>query len=127
MRSFFSAEAANFAAEHADFARESVADLRAAAARYPDDEGIHQLVADLSAGSQLFRELWSRYEVDVRHTTSKRVNHPVVGELELDCQVLHIPDRDQRLMLYTVARGTPSRRALEQLKVVSTRDFSEQR
>jgi hypothetical protein len=123
LRGFFSPEAAAFAAEHRQFAREAVADLRAAAARYPDDAELRQLLDDLAAASALFRELWARHEVDVRRSTTKRVVHPVVGVMELDCESLLIPDRDQRLVLYTAAPGTPSHQALQLLKVVGLQDL----
>lgn len=127
LRGFFSAETAAFAAEHLQFAREAVADLRAAGARYPDDRGIRTLIADLSASSSLFRELWDRHEVEVRRSTRKRLTHPVVGELELDCETLFIPDRDQRIVLYTAAPGTPSHQALQLLKVVGLQDLADHR
>ncbi|SDU48990.1 helix-turn-helix transcriptional regulator [Jiangella alkaliphila] len=123
LRGFFSPAAAAFAAEHTQFAREAVADLRAAAARYPRDAELRRLIGDLTAGSALFRDLWDRHEVDVRRSTHKRVVHPVVGVLELDCETLLIPDRDQRLVLYTAAPGTPSHQALQLLKVVGLQDL----
>jgi transcriptional regulator with XRE-family HTH domain len=66
------------------FIRESVADLRAAMARYPDDPGVRRLVAELTAGSALFAELWARHDVEVRRSTTKRIAHPVVGTFEVD-------------------------------------------
>jgi hypothetical protein len=46
--------------------------------------------------------------------------HPVVGSIELHCDVLHVPDVDQRLVLYTAAPGTRSYEALRLLRVVGT-------
>lgn len=104
------------------FARESVADLRAAAARYPEDAGIRELVAELSAVSPLFATLWAEHEIGVQRSTAKRLDHPVVGPLELDCDVLLIPERDQRLIFYTTAPGTPSHEALRLLRVVGVQE-----
>lgn len=106
------------------FARESVADLRAAAARYPDDPGIRKLVAELSAASDVFAELWAAHEVGVRRSTRKLLVHPVVGPMELDCDVLLIPQRDQRLVMYTAAPGTPSHEALGLLRVVGVQNLN---
>lgn len=106
--------------EHGDFAREAVADLRAAAARYPGDPGIRRLVADLRARSETFVRLWAERDVTVRRSTTKRMIHPVVGSIELHCDVLHVPDVDQRLVLYTAAPGTRSYEALRLLRVVGT-------
>ncbi|TDC47492.1 XRE family transcriptional regulator [Jiangella ureilytica] len=123
LRGFFSPQAAAFAAEHRQFAREAVADLRAAAARYPEYAELRLLLDDLAAGSALFRELWAQHDVDVRRSTTKRIVHPVVGAMDLDCESLLIPDRDQRLVLYTAAPGTPSHQALQLLKVVGLQDL----
>ncbi|MFF4624283.1 helix-turn-helix transcriptional regulator [Nonomuraea jabiensis] len=105
------------------FARESVADLRAAAARYPDDPGIRRLVDRLLAGSAEFAELWAGHDVTVRRSARKRINHPAVGWLELDCETLHVPEGDQWIVLYTAAPGSPSYEALRVLKVIGTQDL----
>ena len=89
------------------FARESVADLRAAAARYPRDAGVRKLVDRLLAASTEFRDLWAEQDVQVRRSGQKRLHHPLVGRLDLDCEALHDPDRDQWIVLYTAAPGTP--------------------
>ncbi|KJE25345.1 hypothetical protein FF36_00478 [Frankia torreyi] len=102
------------------FARESVADLRAAAARYPHDAGIRDLVRRLLDASDDFGRLWNEHEVRVRRSTRKRLNHPDVGWLDLDCDALHDPERDQWIILYSAAPGTPTHRALQLLKVIGT-------
>jgi transcriptional regulator with XRE-family HTH domain len=116
-----------FGGQHADFddpqvdafARQCLADLRTAAVRYPDDPGVNRLISRLSGASPAFVRRWNEYPVDPpRPSSTKRIPHPVVGELELDCQTLEISDRDQRLILYTAAPGTPSHDALRLLAVV---------
>ena len=102
------------------FARESVADLRAAAARYPRDAGVRQLVDRLLAASAGFRDLWAERDVEARRSARKRLRHPVVGWLDLDCEALHDPDRDQWVVLYTA----PSHEALRLLRVVGTQDLA---
>lgn len=101
------------------FARESVADLRAAAARYPDDHGIRRLVRRLLAGSAEFRTLWAEHEIATRRSARKRLLHPDVGWLDLDCEALHDPERDQWIVLWSATPGTPSCGALRQLRDVS--------
>ena len=108
------------------FARESVADLRAAAARYPRDAGVRQLVDRLLAASAGFRDLWAERDVQARRSARKRLRHPVVGWLDLDCEALHDPDRDQWVVLYTAPPGTPSHEALRLLRVVGTQDLATQ-
>jgi transcriptional regulator with XRE-family HTH domain len=102
--------------EKGRFARGSVADLRAAAARYPDDRGIRDLVAELLALSPEFAQMWAAHDVEVRRDQRKVIRHPVLGEIAIECQLLHIPDRDQRLVIYTAAPGSPSQEKLCQLR-----------
>jgi transcriptional regulator with XRE-family HTH domain len=107
--------------DSAAFARASVADLRAALARYPGDRGIQDLVAELLAASPQFAAMWDEHEVAVRRTVTKRIDHPVAGRIEASCQVLHIPDTDQRLVLYVVVPGTPFHAALQRLRDLDER------
>jgi MmyB-like transcription regulator ligand binding domain len=108
----------------AEFARESVADLRAAAARYPDDPAIHELIDELARSSAEFRQLWERQDVTVRRFTSKRLHHPSLGWLDLDREALHDPDQDHWIIVYTAALGTPAHEALKLLKVIGTQQLS---
>ena len=105
------------------FLRECLAELRLAAARYPDDRSVRELVAEVTAIPE-FAAIWAEREVSVRRATTKKMRHPVVGPLELHCDVLLVPDRDQRVVLYTAAPGTPSHEALKLLKVVGRQNLS---
>lgn len=98
------------------FIRGAVADLRAAAVRYPEDKEISALVSELLACSEEFAVLWAKHEVEVRRDSTKHFRHPSVGLIVLRCQMLHIPDRDQRLVIYTAAPGS-----LDQLALCSLR------
>ncbi|WP_405550848.1 helix-turn-helix transcriptional regulator [Streptomyces sp. NBC_01171] len=104
----------------AAFARDSAQRLRAASARYPDSPEVTGLVAELLAGSEEFRRLWEAYEVAVLPTLAKTFHHPVVGPLTVNCDALHVPDRDQRIVLYTATPGSASEEALRLLSVVGT-------
>ncbi|MGI5207992.1 helix-turn-helix transcriptional regulator [Spirillospora sp. CA-108201] len=105
------------------FARGLVADLRAAFGRYPGDAGIAGLVAEVAGRSALFARLWDEGEVGIRRGSRKRMTHPVVGELDMHCDVLYVPERDQRVVLYTTTPGTPSHEAMRLLRVVGTQDL----
>jgi transcriptional regulator with XRE-family HTH domain len=98
------------------FVRSAVADLRAAAGRYPDDEGLNGLVAELLRKSPEFGELWADHDVEVRRGMHKSFEHPVVGTVDFHCEVLLIPDSDQRLIVYTTEPGSPSWRAIQELR-----------
>lgn len=98
------------------FAREAVADLRAVTARYPRDPGVRSLVERLLAASPEFRTLWAEGDVRLRRSTRKLIRHPVAGLLDLQCEALHDPARDQWTVFYTAAPGSPTSDALQALR-----------
>jgi transcriptional regulator with XRE-family HTH domain len=102
------------------FSRSVAQQLRAAAARYPDDPGLASLVNDLLAGSSRFAELWAAHEVHAEPTLRKTFQHPMVGPVTVNCDVLDITDRDQRVVIYTADPGSPSEEALRLLAVIGT-------
>jgi transcriptional regulator with XRE-family HTH domain len=97
------------------FTRSTVADLRAAYARYPGDRSIEALVTELLALTPRFAAMWAEHEVAARHPMVKRVDHPIAGPLEFECQVMHIQDTDQRLIAYVAPPGSPTRDAFRRL------------
>jgi transcriptional regulator with XRE-family HTH domain len=103
------------------FTRGSVADLRAAYARYSGDPGIEALVTELLGVSPRFAEMWAAHEVEVRRRIVKRFDHPLAGHLEFECQVLHVPDSDQRLIVYSAEPGSPTHEAFRLLASVPAR------
>ncbi|WP_406476487.1 helix-turn-helix transcriptional regulator [Streptomyces platensis] len=102
------------------FARTATQQLRAAAARYPNAPEVTGLVAELLDGSAEFARLWAAHDVTDRPTLCKTFQHPLVGPVSVNCDVLDIADRDQRVFLYTAAPGSPSEEALRLLSVVGT-------
>ncbi|MFE1314689.1 helix-turn-helix transcriptional regulator [Streptomyces sp. NPDC058755] len=102
------------------FARASAQRLRAAAARYPDDPELTGLIEELLAGSEEFARLWASHDVSAEPTPCKTFQHPVVGPVTVNCDVLHITDRDQQVVIYTAAPGSPSEEALRLLSVIGT-------
>lgn len=83
-----------------------VADLRATALRYPADDWLTDLVADLRSVSEPFAAMWeSRVDYDGgahRLTTL----HPVVGEITVDCDIVTIHEGDLRAVVYTAEPGS---------------------
>ncbi len=105
--------------EGADRVRaETVHDLRAAAAAHPGDPELRALITELRQGSAEFARLWDEHRVAVRRASRKAFDHPTVGRLTLDCDLLHLPDADQRLIVYSAAEGSPDADALALLRVV---------
>ncbi|MFI1106279.1 helix-turn-helix transcriptional regulator [Streptomyces melanogenes] len=94
------------AGEHAHYSRVHVADLRAAVGRRAGDPAAARLVERLRGASEEFAALWELHEVAVRRHSRMRVLHPVIGPLDLDCQVLLAPEGNQRLVLLTPPPGT---------------------
>lgn len=107
-----------------DFGRLAVGQLRTAAGRYPNDPGIRTLVATLRRRSPEFTALWADHHVETGFHHRKMMRHPVVGALQLNCDTLAVPQRDQYLVCFTAAQGSPSAEALRLLSVVGTQDMT---
>ncbi|MFG2825268.1 helix-turn-helix transcriptional regulator [Kitasatospora sp. NPDC048365] len=93
--------------EHEEYARQLVADLRAAVVRRGTDEASRGLLARLrdSAAGAEFATLWERHEVAVRTSHPYRLVHPELGRIVFDCEVLATPAADQRLRVFTPPPG----------------------
>ena len=97
-------------------ARNAVEALRLDAAATPDDQGTQQLVGELSVASGEFRQWWSAHRVHQRAHGTKRLNHPLVGELDVQFETLTISgEASQVLYVYTAAPGTTSHQMLSLL------------
>jgi hypothetical protein len=105
-------------------ARSHVASLRAVAASRPDDPEPAALVAELLASSEEFARLWDDHEVAVRRQSTKRFRHPLVGLLELDCEILLTETGHHHLILHTARPGTESHERLQLLRVVGLQDMA---
>ena len=86
--------------------RNAAAMLRMEAGRNPHDEELAALIDELSTGSELFRQQWASRDVRLHGRGSKRINHPVVGRLDLNFESLDLPtDPGLQLNVYTVPAG----------------------
>jgi hypothetical protein len=97
------------------FARSTVAGLRAAYAKYPGNPAMAELVSELLAVSPNFAGMWAERDVAERHPMRKHVAHPVAGPLDFSCQVLHIADTGQRMIVYVAEPGSATARGFERL------------
>ena len=95
-----------------------VGDLRAVAARYPRDEGVRGLVAELLAASPRFAELWSAGGVADWRGERKVIRHPEVGLVEVDCDVYLVHGTDLRVVAYTAEPGSEAAEQLALTRVI---------
>lgn len=110
--------------EHELTSRTHVAGLRAVHGRNRDDPEARGLVERLLAESPEFAGLWDQHEIGIRRDTRKRLIHPAVGLIELDCQVLTAMNQTERLVVFTAAPGSEDAERLQLLSVVGNQSFS---
>ncbi|MGW6279164.1 helix-turn-helix transcriptional regulator [Kribbella sp. NPDC055071] len=67
-----------------------------------------------------FVELWDAHEIGVTHSRTKHFDHPVVGELDLYCEVIDNRDQQQTLVVFTAEPGSESADKLRLLEVVGS-------
>jgi hypothetical protein len=101
-------------------AKDLVAHLRSEAGRNPYDRALSDLVGELSTRSDSFRTWWAAHNVRYHQTGTKRLRHPVVGDLELSYEVMQLPDDGLRLAVFTADVGSRAAEALDLLASWST-------
>lgn len=100
-----------------------VADLREVSERYPADRRLQRLIAELRGGSERFAELWNAGAVGRHEGSRKTIDHPQVGPVTLDCDVLTVAGSDLRIMVYTAEPGTEEAERLALITVLGTQDL----
>ena len=81
---------------------------------------MHELIDELSAASQRFRELWARADVGYRLGII-HMRHPQVGDLHLHRNSLSVPHSNgQHVLIYHAEPGSRSAMALEELRFLVT-------
>lgn len=111
-------------AERDAFRDALVADLRVAVLEHPGDAGLGELVADLRAGRSDFAARWDAARPARHAAARKRVEHPRVGALTLDCDVLQAPGSDVHVVVYSAEPGSEDAGRLELLRVLGTEAFT---
>jgi transcriptional regulator with XRE-family HTH domain len=115
-------------ADHGEQSRAFVADLRAAAARRDSkDTEASSMIGSLLGSSREFADLWADHDVAFRRNDRKRLNHPAIGLIEVNCLSLFSEDGRQRLLWFTPAVGTDSADVLDLLAVIGTQEIVEPR
>lgn len=82
-----------------------VSDLRRATGRYPQDKRLATLVRELSANTR-FAELWATGDIAAHRENQKTIDHPVVGPVTVDCDILTDGDFDLKIVIMTAAPGS---------------------
>lgn len=96
--------------------RAIVADLRRASVRYPTDTRLVELLQRLIAGNATFAALWRGAEVSQHTEDRKTVEHPVVGDIHVDCDVLSTGDSDFRIVVLTSPPGSEDARRIDRAR-----------
>lgn len=87
--------------EWEDEASALLARYRSAADRHPDDPSFRDLTERVHAASAEVRAWWPRHDIAPLSSGTKRLRHPVLGEVELRHVVLQVADDpDQKLVTF---------------------------
>lgn len=110
--------------DHPFLSRMYAAGLRGIAAMRGPGSRAADLAELLLERSTEFATLWADHEIGVEPDEVKHYQHPEVGRLDLNCQVLMDPHQSHRLLVYTADPGTESYEKLQMLTVLGTQRMS---
>lgn len=108
-------------AEQARQGRAQVAGLRVAVSQSAQARG---LVKRLQRLSREFNDIWQDHDVATRFADHKTLQHPELGEIELDCQTLYSEDASQALLVLTAPPRTEAAEKLRLLSVIGQQRFA---
>lgn len=108
----------------AEFEHDMVCDLRRTLDRYPADRGLAQMCRALREQDDNFARLWDTGDVARHRTVRKTVNHPLVGPITADCDVLTTPDTELYVVVFTAEPGSEDASRLDLLRVTGTQSFA---
>jgi transcriptional regulator with XRE-family HTH domain len=100
----------------------AVADLRSALGRYPHDPELRALLRDLRR-HQRFEDRWQQAAVGEPTSSRKTIDHPVVGLLTLDCDILAVTGTGLRLVVYTADPASADAGTLALLATIGSQDM----
>ncbi|WP_336205252.1 helix-turn-helix transcriptional regulator [Nonomuraea sp. LPB2021202275-12-8] len=97
-------------------ARDSVACLRLTAGCFPGDTALMTLIGELTVNSLEFASLWAAHPIQECASTTERYQHPLVGPMTLDEEVMQLPgDAGQRLIVINARPDSSSAAAINLL------------
>ncbi|WP_330281259.1 helix-turn-helix transcriptional regulator [Streptomyces sp. NBC_00588] len=100
-----------------------VAELRATSARYPADRQLRRMIGELRSQSAEFAELWDAGVVGRLDASHKTIEHPQVGLVTLDCDLLRVEENDLHILVYSAEPGTEAAEKLELISVLGTQSL----
>ena len=86
---------------------------------------LRRLIAELHAQSSRFAELWESGAVGRHEAARKTIDHPHIGPLTLDCDVLTVAGSDLHIMIYTAEPETEDAERLALATVLGTQTLVE--
>ncbi|HYJ49098.1 MAG TPA: helix-turn-helix transcriptional regulator [Microbacterium sp.] len=113
---YLNPKAREFWRDYDQITHDAAAMLRLEAGRNPHDPDLIRLIGELSTQSELFRQRWASRDVKYHRSGTKRLHHPVVGDLELNFESMELPSEPGLVLnVYTAAVNSPSADALKVL------------
>jgi transcriptional regulator with XRE-family HTH domain len=91
----------------------TVANLRTAAGRDPQDKELHELIGELATRSDEFRRRWGSHDVRIHSAGTKHFHHHVVGDLTLAFETVDLQaEPGLSMCIYAAEPGSPTEQAL---------------
>lgn len=110
--------------DHELHSRRYAALLRGVQSRDPGDPDARELIDALLHHSPEFAALWDEHEVGLPAEAHKRIAHPTIGVIELDCLILTAENQTEKLVVFTATPGTEDAERLALLEVVGGQSFA---
>lgn len=110
--------------DHELHSRQYAALLRGAQSRDPGDPDARELIGALLEHSPEFTQLWKEHEVALPAEAHKRIAHPTIGLIALDCLILTADNQTERLVIFTATPGSEDAERLALLRVIGTEQFT---
>jgi hypothetical protein len=100
-----------------DMTAKAVSGLRAMVSLDSADPELLATIGELTVASERFRTLWARRDVRNRTEGLTRLDHPVVGRLDLRYEKMILPEARQLLVVYHAA---PDSASAERLRLLAS-------
>ena len=82
------------------------------------------MITALRRSNPKFAHLWELSAVAHHGNERKTIDHPALGELKLECDVLSVHGADLRIIVFTAAPGSEAAGKLRLLSVLGTENMS---